>query len=124
MHTLPFGGVGPSGIGGYHGKHSFINFSHMKPVVYKFSGLEAFNDMRMPPFPPDKLSKVLWLLGYPKSHLNTDTSILDGLHHEAATTSSTTTASTSVLHSTDAAIGDTNTDAIAPVRDVSDAHSE
>lgn len=30
---LPFGGVGPSGIGGYHGKHSFDVFSHRKSIV-------------------------------------------------------------------------------------------
>lgn len=30
---LPFGGVGHSGIGGYHGQHSFEVFSHRKSVV-------------------------------------------------------------------------------------------
>lgn len=30
---LPFGGVGASGMGAYHGKHSFRAFSHMKPVL-------------------------------------------------------------------------------------------
>ena len=32
---LPFGGVGHSGIGAYHGKRSFDTFSHQKPVVKK-----------------------------------------------------------------------------------------
>jgi coniferyl-aldehyde dehydrogenase len=32
QHGLPFGGVGPSGIGGYHGEAGFRTFSHMKPV--------------------------------------------------------------------------------------------
>jgi aldehyde dehydrogenase (NAD+) len=31
-HRLPFGGVGASGIGAYHGKHGFDTFSHHKPV--------------------------------------------------------------------------------------------
>lgn len=31
--NLPFGGVGHSGIGAYHGKRSFDTFSHHKPVV-------------------------------------------------------------------------------------------
>ncbi len=31
-HRLPFGGVGASGIGSYHGKHGFDTFSHHKPV--------------------------------------------------------------------------------------------
>jgi acyl-CoA reductase-like NAD-dependent aldehyde dehydrogenase len=29
---LPFGGVGPSGMGAYHGHAGFLTFSHMKPV--------------------------------------------------------------------------------------------
>jgi aldehyde dehydrogenase (NAD+) len=34
-HTLPFGGVGDSGMGSYHGKYSFDTFSHRKSVFYK-----------------------------------------------------------------------------------------
>ena len=30
---LPFGGIGNSGIGAYHGKHSFDVFTHAKPVM-------------------------------------------------------------------------------------------
>jgi aldehyde dehydrogenase (NAD+) len=33
--TLPFGGVGDSGIGSYHGKASFDTFSHQKSVLVK-----------------------------------------------------------------------------------------
>jgi len=32
QHHLPFGGVGPSGSGGYHGQAGFRTFSHLKPV--------------------------------------------------------------------------------------------
>jgi len=32
---LPFGGVGPSGMGSYHGKASFDTFSHQKSVLSK-----------------------------------------------------------------------------------------
>ncbi|GAB1692359.1 aldehyde dehydrogenase family protein [Krasilnikovia sp. M28-CT-15] len=32
---LPFGGVGPSGIGAYHGLYSWRSFSHLKPVLAK-----------------------------------------------------------------------------------------
>jgi len=32
QHGLPFGGVGASGMGGYHGKAGFETFSHLKPV--------------------------------------------------------------------------------------------
>ncbi|WP_290787935.1 aldehyde dehydrogenase [Exiguobacterium sp. UBA7533] len=33
QHHLPFGGVGASGMGGYHGKYSFETFSHRKGIV-------------------------------------------------------------------------------------------
>ena len=32
QHHLPFGGVGASGMGAYHGEDGFRTFSHMKPV--------------------------------------------------------------------------------------------
>ncbi len=32
---LPFGGVGPSGIGAYHGRYGFEEFSHRKSVLTK-----------------------------------------------------------------------------------------
>ena len=32
-HHLPFGGIGKSGIGAYHGKYSFEVFAHAKPVM-------------------------------------------------------------------------------------------
>ena len=31
--NLPFGGIGKSGMGAYHGKHSFFAFSHNKPYI-------------------------------------------------------------------------------------------
>jgi coniferyl-aldehyde dehydrogenase len=34
---LPFGGVGPSGMGSYHGKAGFDAFSKLKPVFYQSS---------------------------------------------------------------------------------------
>lgn len=33
--NMPFGGVGESGIGGYHGKSSFDTFSHRKSVMHR-----------------------------------------------------------------------------------------
>ncbi|WP_080793924.1 aldehyde dehydrogenase family protein [Corynebacterium pacaense] len=33
--SLPFGGVGASGIGAYHGRESIRTFSHLKPVLNK-----------------------------------------------------------------------------------------
>jgi aldehyde dehydrogenase (NAD+) len=34
-NKLPFGGVGPSGTGAYHGKYGFEQFSHKKAVMTK-----------------------------------------------------------------------------------------
>jgi len=39
-NKLPFGGVGNSGIGSYHGRFSFDTFSNQKPVVYKGTWLD------------------------------------------------------------------------------------
>lgn len=38
--SLPFGGVGASGMGAYHGKATFETFSHRKSVVRRFFGLD------------------------------------------------------------------------------------
>ncbi|MDJ0698496.1 MAG: coniferyl aldehyde dehydrogenase [Woeseiaceae bacterium] len=35
QHDLPFGGVGPSGMGHYHGYEGFITFSKLRPVYYQ-----------------------------------------------------------------------------------------
>lgn len=40
-HRLPFGGVGESGIGGYHGKQTFDTFSHKKGVVSRGTWLDV-----------------------------------------------------------------------------------
>jgi aldehyde dehydrogenase (NAD+) len=39
-HRLPFGGVGHSGIGAYHGKLSFDTFSHKKAIIKKATWLD------------------------------------------------------------------------------------
>lgn len=46
--NLPFGGVGPSGLGKYHGKESFNTFSHIKPVMKRGTFIE-FN-VRFAPY--------------------------------------------------------------------------
>lgn len=47
-HELPFGGVGNSGIGGYHGKYSFETFSHTKSVLDKPTWFE--HGLTFPPY--------------------------------------------------------------------------
>ena len=36
-NRTPFGGVGMSGMGSYHGRRSFLTFSHEKTIVDKWS---------------------------------------------------------------------------------------
>ncbi len=45
---LPFGGKGHSGMGAYHGRHSFETFSHKRSVVYRHL---AFDLPRYAPYP-------------------------------------------------------------------------
>jgi coniferyl-aldehyde dehydrogenase len=33
VESLPFGGIGASGMGAYHGKAGFDTFSHLKPIL-------------------------------------------------------------------------------------------
>lgn len=56
---LPFGGVGGSGIGGYHGKHSFDVFSHRKSIVKR--GTKFDLGVVYPPY-RDKVKLVRKLL--------------------------------------------------------------
>ena len=46
--TMPFGGVGPSGAGSYHGKAGFINFSHARSVYRQSRAVEAEYMIRAP----------------------------------------------------------------------------
>ncbi|WP_077326832.1 aldehyde dehydrogenase [Virgibacillus siamensis] len=51
---LPFGGVGTSGIGGYHGKYSFDTFSHQKSMMKQTTKFDL--PLR---YPGGKLTKTL-----------------------------------------------------------------
>src|SRR6185295_8732801 len=35
QNELPFGGIGPSGMGHYHGREGFLTFAKQKPVLYQ-----------------------------------------------------------------------------------------
>ncbi|XP_068652438.1 aldehyde dehydrogenase family 3 member H1-like isoform X2 [Aristolochia californica] len=60
VHSLPFGGVGESGIGSYHGKFSFDAFSHKKAVLHR--GFAGDASARYPPFTPKKKAVLRALL--------------------------------------------------------------
>lgn len=58
--NLPFGGVGSSGIGNYHGKHSFDTFSHEKSILIN----RGFFDipLRYPPYTEKSFKQIQGIL--------------------------------------------------------------
>ena len=50
---LPFGGIGESGMGGYHGKSGVRIFQHMKPVLKR--GTKIDPKISSPPYTERKL---------------------------------------------------------------------
>jgi len=57
--SLPFGGVGQSGMGSYHGHNGFVTFSHFKSILEKPFWLEP--DLVYPPNTPKKMAWIRWL---------------------------------------------------------------
>ena len=59
QEDIPFGGVGPSGMGAYHGEAGFQSFSHMKGVFIQSKFSQGKN--MFPPY-TDKTRKMLGLM--------------------------------------------------------------
>eukprot|EP00808_Paulinella_micropora_P027274 g8170.t1 len=55
-NSLPFGGVGASGMGSMHGKHSFDTFSHHKAILQRYTWMDP--SIRYPPY-SEKLLNVM-----------------------------------------------------------------
>ncbi|CAF0739540.1 unnamed protein product [Didymodactylos carnosus] len=62
--ALPFGGVGPSGLGSYHGKYSFDTFSHKRSVAFSPTFADGLVSMRNPPY-TKATTKRMELIGKP-----------------------------------------------------------
>jgi aldehyde dehydrogenase (NAD+) len=58
---LPFGGVGNSGMGNYHGKAGFDAFTHQKSVLDKATWLDP--SIKYPPYSLKKLKIIRWIMG-------------------------------------------------------------
>ncbi len=58
-HRLPFGGVGESGIGAYHGRLGYNTFTHQKGVVKKGNWLDI--PLRYAPY-KGKLNQIKIML--------------------------------------------------------------
>jgi coniferyl-aldehyde dehydrogenase len=61
IESLPFGGVGASGIGAYHGVHGFRRFSHFRPTVRQST--EGLSGQRLRAPYADKQAALENLLG-------------------------------------------------------------
>ncbi|MFC4243085.1 aldehyde dehydrogenase family protein [Gryllotalpicola reticulitermitis] len=62
VHGLPFGGVGPSGMGAYHGRRSVEAFSHEKAVLTKPLAPDTIR-LVTPPYTPARENLIRRVLG-------------------------------------------------------------
>jgi aldehyde dehydrogenase (NAD+) len=59
VETMPFGGVGPAGMGHYYGKHGFDMLTHAKSML--ISPADVAIDHLFPPYTPEKNAALkLW----------------------------------------------------------------
>ncbi|OBZ87681.1 Aldehyde dehydrogenase, dimeric NADP-preferring [Choanephora cucurbitarum] len=61
--SLPFGGIGPSGTGSYHGEKSFETFTHYRSTMVKDLMAEPVVACRYPPYNEEK-ADILGILVY------------------------------------------------------------
>uniref|UniRef100_A0A7S3CZP7 Aldehyde dehydrogenase n=1 Tax=Palpitomonas bilix TaxID=652834 RepID=A0A7S3CZP7_9EUKA len=73
---LPFGGVGNSGIGAYHGKHGFDALSHRKAFLHRSTKLDAA--VRYPPY-TEKKTRIANFLRKSTSALSLSPTVVVGL---------------------------------------------
>lgn len=59
----PFGGVGASGMGAYHGRYGFHTFSHRKAVLSQPTGPIDAHAMLYAPYSKAQLARLEWLVG-------------------------------------------------------------
>lgn len=63
QHDLPFGGVGPSGMGHYHSQEGFNTFSKLRPVFYQ-GPFSAIQMLFLPPYANKALKFMNLLMKY------------------------------------------------------------
>jgi acyl-CoA reductase-like NAD-dependent aldehyde dehydrogenase len=58
-YDAPFGGVGTSGFGSYHGRYGIYAFTHLRTCLEGFpSWMDKALDFRFPPYTEDKVKKL------------------------------------------------------------------
>ncbi|OTA96482.1 hypothetical protein M434DRAFT_67592 [Hypoxylon sp. CO27-5] len=78
--TLPFGGVGESGTGAYHGRASFDCFTHLRTVVEVPSWMDKLLRVRYAPFSPSDFKRHVWMTSF-KPDFDRDGKPLSGLSY-------------------------------------------
>ncbi|OBZ86842.1 Aldehyde dehydrogenase, dimeric NADP-preferring [Choanephora cucurbitarum] len=63
-YAIPFGGVGASGMGSYHGDKSFSTFTHERSMIIKKQTMEGSNQARYPPYSESKYALLRLVLGH------------------------------------------------------------
>ena len=58
QHDIPFGGVGPSGMGHYHGYEGFVSLSKLRPIFYQ----AGFSSMKFLQPPYGKFANTVYNL--------------------------------------------------------------
>ena len=61
--NLPFGGVGESGMGAYHGRHGFVTFSHSRAVHTRSTAIDP--PLLYPPYTEKKERILRKAMGMP-----------------------------------------------------------
>ncbi|KAI1140518.1 aldehyde dehydrogenase [Hypoxylon sp. FL0543] len=80
--TLPFGGVGESGTGSYHGRASFDCFTHLRTIVEVPGWMDKLLRVRYSPYSPTELKRHLWMTGF-KPDFDRDGKPISGLSYWA-----------------------------------------
>ncbi|OCT91064.1 aldehyde dehydrogenase family 3 member B1 isoform X2 [Xenopus laevis] len=62
LMSLPFGGIGHSGMGKYHGKFSFDTFCHQRACLLRSDGREKLNEIRYPPYTQRHLGMAVYAM--------------------------------------------------------------
>ncbi|TID28175.1 hypothetical protein CANINC_002608 [Pichia inconspicua] len=70
-YVLPFGGIGSSGFGNYHGKWTINAFTHERAILKQPLWAEKLLEMRYYPYTNDKLKTFKLLLHIPEIPFNT-----------------------------------------------------
>lgn len=63
VKEAPFGGVGASGSGAYHGSYGFNEFTHLRTVVNVPIWLERMLQFRYPPYSDKKAAQMISFMG-------------------------------------------------------------